>query len=148
MRTLSVTFSQSRRLSLRGLCLEALGYALVSGVALGVDAGLLQALVALARWHYLPASAVSFVVGAVVAYVLSVRFVFRHRQLTSRAREFGFFLAIGLVGLLVNTAALSVAVTGIGLGLMTAKGIAATCTFATNFMLRRSLLFSPPRTAE
>ncbi len=38
-----------------------------------------------------------------------------------------------------------VAVSAAGLGLMTGKLVAAVCTFATNFTLRRQLLFSPSR---
>jgi len=118
---------------------------LVSGAALALDAVILQTLVTIAKWHYLPASAVSFVVGAAVAYLLSVRFVFRSRQVDNRMLEFCYFFGLGLVGLIVNAAALSIAVTGVGLGLMTAKLLAAVCTFSTNFALRRRLLFSTSR---
>ena len=145
-RTLSTPLRPDRLLSLRALCLEVFGYGLVSAVALAIDAAILQTLVTIAEWHYLPASAVSFVAGAVVAYVLSVRFVFRSRQVDNRVLEFSYFLGLGLVGLIVNSIALSIAITGVGLGLMTGKLVAAVCTFSTNFVVRRRLLFSPSRT--
>ena len=148
MPTLSSTLLREQWLSTRALLLEGLGYGIVSAAALGVDAAILKVLVALAGWHYLPASAVSFIAGAAVAYGLSVRFVFRFHQVKSRTLEFGFFLAIGLVGLLVNAATLSVAIGAFGLSLMPAKLVAALCTFNTNFLLRRTLLFSPSRTPE
>lgn len=125
-----------------------MGYGLVSAVALAIDAAILQVLVKQAGWHYLRASAVSFIAGAGVAYLLSVRFVFRFRRLSNRAVEFSYFLALGVVGLLVNAAAMSIAVTGVGLGLITAKLFAAICTFTTNLVLRRGLLFAAPRTSE
>jgi len=131
--------------SLRNLLSELWAYGLVSAVSLVVDASLLWILVNRAGWHYLPASAVSFTAGALVAYVLSVRFVFHFRNVSSRQLEFAYFVVVGLIGLLINAAALSLAITCIGLGLLAAKLIAAVCTFTTNFALRRQLLFAPPQ---
>jgi putative flippase GtrA len=131
------------QLLLRDASLELLGYAVASAVALGIDLTTLRLLVEGAGWHYLPSSAVAFVAGAGVAYLLSARFVFRTRRFRSRTLEFSSFVALGVVGLVVNAATLSVAISAVGLGLVTAKLLAAICTFATNFTLRRKLLFSP-----
>ena len=127
------------------LLTEIGGYGLVSALALAVDTSVLYACVNVAGWHYLPASVLAFSAGAVVAYVLSVRFVFRFRQLHNASVEFASFVALGLVGLLVNAAALFVGISTVGLGLITAKMFAAGCTFAANFTLRRQFLFSPPK---
>lgn len=131
------------RPSFRKLSFELFGYAIASAVALGVDMGLLKALVSLAGWHYLVAATVSFIVGAVVAYTLSVRLAFGSRRVTNRSVEFLYFAGLGVVGLGVNAAAISVCVGLVGLALMQAKLVAATCTFVTNFSLRRALLFTP-----
>jgi len=120
---------------------EILGYGLASAVALGVDAGLLYALTAYAGWHYIPASATSFVAGAAVAYVLSIKFVFHDHRLHSRGAEFSSFVLLGLVGLAVNTLILRIAHGGLGMPLLLAKGLSAGCTFLTNFVLRRQFLF-------
>lgn len=122
---------------------ELIRYALASAIALGADASLLWALVNRAGWFYIPASIASFMIGAVVAYLLSVRFVFRYRPVRNRSLEFGSFVSLGVVGLLVNTATLAIAVSAVGLGIMAAKMLAAGFTFATNFTLRRQLLFAP-----
>jgi putative flippase GtrA len=123
---------------------EAFKYGLASAVALAVDMSVLRS-VAAAGVHYEVAAALGFTAGATVAYLLSVRFVFRFRQLARPAVEFASFVALGVAGLLVNAAAMAVAVGAVGLGLTTAKLLAAGCTFATNFTLRRQLLFSPPK---
>jgi putative flippase GtrA len=133
---------------LRRLAVEAFGYGLVSVVAFAVDTAALYTLVHQGRWHYLPASVLGFMCGATVAYLLSVRFVFGFHQLRSRPQEFASFVGLGLVGLVMNAAVLSAAISGVGLGLVTAKVIAAGCTFATNFTLRRQLLFAPPKADE
>jgi len=130
------------RPSFRKLSLELFGYAIASAVALGVDIGILKALVTFAGWHYLVAATISFIAGALVAYVLSVKLAFESRRVTNRSMEFLFFAALGVVGLAVNAAVISACVSLIGLALVQSKLIAATCTFITNFSLRRALLFS------
>jgi putative flippase GtrA len=124
---------------------ELLGYAAVSVVALCADVLLLQFLVEQAGWHYQPASALAFVAGASIAYLISVRFVFRSRRLSNRTLEFSVFVALGMVGLVVNAAVLFVEVSLLGVSLLPAKLVAAVCTFGANFTLRRSYLFSPTR---
>jgi putative flippase GtrA len=124
---------------------EAVRYGLVSGVALGVDMGVLHALVDELGWHYLAASAIAFLAGATVSYLLSVRFVFSSRALSNTYLECVAFFTLGLVGLAVNAGALFIAIGTVGLGLTAGKLFAAGCTFAANFALRRRLLFTPTR---
>lgn len=131
--------------SFRRLSLELFGYAIASAVALAVDIGILKALVSLAGWHYLAAATVSFIAGALVAYTLSVKLAFDSRRVTNKSIEFLYFAALGVVGLGVNAAAISICISLVGLALLQAKLIAALCTFATNFSLRRALLFSPSK---
>ncbi len=123
------------------LVIEAAKYAAVSVVALIVDTGLLLALTDYAGWYYLFAAAVSFLAGAVIAYALSVKFVFSAHRLHNRELEFVAFVLIGLAGLAVNVLVLSIAHGKLGIELLLAKGLAAGCTFLTNFALRRQLLF-------
>ena len=130
---------------LRNLIPELLGYALASALALLVDITLLAVLVKRADWPLLAAASLAFFAGATVAYLLSVRFVFRHRHIGRRPLEFGYFVGLGLVGLAVNDLTLFVATTGAGLGLVAAKVLASGATFATNFTLRRQMLFAAAR---
>lgn len=131
--------------SLRNLALELFGYGIASAIALGVDIGILKALVSWAGWHYLVAATVSFTVGAVVAYILSVNLAFGSRRVANRSIELLIFVALGVVGLLVNAAVISVCVRVVGLAVLQAKLVAAICTFLTNFAVRRALLFTPPK---
>lgn len=130
---------------LRNLMPELLRYALASGAALLVDIAVLAVLVKRAGWPLLAAASLAFLAGATVAYLLSVKFVFRHRHIERRPLEFGYFVGLGLIGLAVNDMMLFAAVSGAGLGLIVAKVLAAGATFATNFTLRRQMLFAPAR---
>ena len=129
--------------SLRKLVLELFGYGIASAVALTVDMGILKALVSWAGWHYLIAATISFTVGAIVAYILSVKLAFGSRRVSNRSVELLIFVALGVVGLLVNAAIMSVFVSVVGLAVLQAKLVSAVCTFLTNFTLRRALLFTP-----
>ena len=122
---------------------QVIGYGIASAVALGADAGLLYILTHYAQWHYLPASACSFTAGAFVAYALSVKLAFHSHRLRNRWLEILSFVVLGLAGLAVNSLAMFIAVSKLGLMVLPAKALAAACTFVTNFIVRRQLLFTP-----
>ena len=121
---------------------ELSGYGLASVLALGTDVGLLAVLVSRAHLHYLLAATISFVSGGILLYVLSVTLVFRVRRFTNRTLELSYFVALGTIGLAVNAVVIYVAVEMARVHFMVGKMLAAGCTFAANFLLRRQLLFT------
>ena len=127
---------------MRNSILELLSYAAASAAALAVDVCVLALLVSQAGWGYLPAACLSFTAGGVFLYFISVRFVFRFRRITSPMMELPLFVGLGVAGLVVNTAVMFVAIEGAHLHYLLAKGAAAGCTFATNYVLRRRLMFA------
>ena len=120
---------------------EAVGYGAASAVALAVDVAALWTLVGAFRWGYLSAATASFLAGAVVAYVLSIKLAFKQHRLRNRPLEFVSFVAIGSAGLAVNAGVMTVAVKYLGLHYLLAKCVAAGCTFVCNFIARRQILF-------
>lgn len=123
------------------LFIEAVKYAAASAVAFVVDYALLLVLTRYAGWYYLLAAAVSFLAGATVAYVLSVRFVFHAHRLHNRKLEFTSFVLLGLFGVAINLLVLFMTVGRLGIDVVYAKPVAACFTFVANFALRRQLLF-------
>ena len=115
---------------------------MVSVVALAVDAGLLAFFHYVVGIHYLVAASTSFIFGGVVAYFLSIGFVFRRRRITNHAVEAPTFVLLGLVGLGVNALIMSLVVDNLGATVMIAKACAAGVTFSVNFVLRKLVLFS------
>jgi putative flippase GtrA len=123
---------------------ELFGYGAASAFALAVDVAVLWALVHFLSWGYLPAATASFMVGAVVAYELSTAIAFKEHRLANRKAEFAGFVAIGGVGLLVNSAVMFVGVNFLGLHYLVAKCVTAGFTFTCNFVARRQILFVRP----
>jgi putative flippase GtrA len=120
---------------------EAFGYTAASGCALAVDIAVLWGFVYFLSVPYLIAAIISFLTGSVVAYALSVKFVFKHHRLRERRSEFAAFAAIGAAGLAVNTGVIFIAVNYFGLYYLVAKFVAAGFTFTFNFLTRRQILF-------
>jgi len=121
-------------------------YGLCSAAALGLDCGLLYGLTH-AGLGYLPSAAISFFAGMLLAYYLSVRFVYGDRRSLDWKREAVGFFIIGFLGLLLNQIILFVSVEAIGLQLALAKIVSAGLVFLFNFAARRSLLFFMPAKA-
>jgi len=115
-------------------------YGLCSVAALGLDCGLLYVLTRIGL-GYLPAAALSFFAGMLLAYYLSVRFVYDDRRSLNWKSEAAGFFFIGFLGLLLNQFILFTSVSGFCLALPLAKIVSAGLVFLFNFAARRSMLF-------
>lgn len=117
-------------------------YLVVGGIAFVADFLALWALVALAGLHYLPATALAFVLGVWVNYQLSIRWVFVYRAVHMTSLEFTVFLLVGIVGLAVSMGAMALFTGWFGLHYLLAKAIATGLTLIVNFGGRKLLLFT------
>ena len=126
---------------------DAARYAAVSAGAFFIDIAVLFILVHYLSWWYVAAATSSFLVGLLVAYVLSVTLVFRYRRLQDPRVEFASFAGIGAVGVAINAAAMTLGVKVFGAHYLIAKCGAAGFTFVWNFVARRQFLFAQRRTA-
>ena len=124
---------------------EFVRYFLASALALVLDLAVFSGLLRIGGvpWGY--AATVGFIVGAVTAYRLSVRFVFTQRRLAqSPAAEFMSFAAIGVAGLGVTQLVLWVGIEWLGANPELSKLAAAGVSFCLNFAARKLLLFHLP----
>jgi putative flippase GtrA len=94
-----------------------------------------------AGMNYLPAAAVSFCAGMVLAYVGSIVFVYPGRRSYPMLAEATAFFLIGIAGLFVNVVLLFGFVKLCGLSVGFAKAPTALGVFLFNFLTRRMLLF-------
>jgi putative flippase GtrA len=122
-------------------------YVFVGGAAFAVDYLALYLLAHFAGLHYLLAASLSYLLGMVVNYMISVRWVFDFRRIRQWEREFAIFFMIGIAGLILNGLAITVLVEAAGAPYMAAKLVAAAAILFFNFGARKVLLFSAARSA-
>jgi putative flippase GtrA len=127
---------------------EFIRYFGASALALGVDFSLYAGGVKYLGMSYLVSAAIGFFAGLCVVYVLSIRWVFRHRKIgQSWRKEFILFAVIGVLGMALNEGILYASVDGLGLDYRLAKVISAGLVFMFNFACRKALLFTQARGA-
>lgn len=129
---------------------ELLRYGAVAAAALIVDLGCLQWLSMAIHWTL--AILVSFLVGSLVSYFLSIRFVFQHHRYSHRGLEGGLFVVCGAAGLAVCYIVVAVLTEIFQIPLLVAKCAASAISFFTGYALRSSWLFRsaqwPPAAAH
>ena len=116
-------------------------YGFVGGLAYSIDLIALFALTEFLGIHYLVSAVFAYLLGLVVNYLLSIRWVFNNRNVTDPRMEFLVFTLVGVVGLLLNVLLLWGFAELLMLHYMVSKGISAFITFPTKFALRKLVLF-------
>ncbi len=114
---------------------------IVSIVALVVDFGGLIFLKEVFNINYLVAATISFLAGVTVNYILSVKWVFADRKLSSRKAEFIIFVGICTIGLGLNLAIIAGMVQIGHLDYRVAKAVSTVVVFFWNFIARKKILY-------
>lgn len=117
-------------------------YFFASLLALLVDLSILSVCLRVLGMDLRWAAAAAFLAGALVAYILSIRWVFSERAYRAMPLvELSSFIGIGLAGLGITQVVLWFGVEELHLVPEFVKLVAAGATFVFNFIARRSLLF-------
>ena len=116
-------------------------YGFVGGAAFLVDYGVLVLLTEVFGMHYLLSATISFILGLVTNYLLSVVWVFNNRTLGNRWAEFTVFAIIGVIGLGLNALIMYVCTDKMGIHYMISKIISTVIVFFWNFFARKFVLF-------
>jgi putative flippase GtrA len=116
-------------------------YLFVGGFAFLVDFSLLFILTKFLGWSDLLSANISFLIGLIVNYVISLAWVFNKRKLKSRYHELLVFAFIGVVGAELNYITIDYFTTSFGLYVMFSRIISQFIVFPWNFFARRYVLF-------
>ena len=116
-------------------------YGFVGGAAFLVDYGVLVLLTEVFGMHYLLSATISFILGLITNYLLSVVWVFDNRTLGNRWAEFTVFAIIGVIGLGLNALIMYVCTDKMGIHYMISKIISTVIVFFWNFFARKIVLF-------
>ena len=89
--------------------------------------------------HYLISATAGFILGLIVVYVLSNKYVFGESKLQSKRQELLLFAAIGLVGLIILNILMWALTSGAGINYLISKIVATVIVYIWNFFARRAL---------
>lgn len=90
--------------------------------------------------HYFASSAVSFTVSVIVNYILSMRFVFTGKEDMTKAQEMVIFVALSMIGLVMNQMIMWFAVEYLGMFYAVAKIFSTMLVTTYNFISRKRFL--------
>jgi putative flippase GtrA len=121
--------------------IQFLRYAVVSGVSLAADFGLLYVGTEYLGLHYLLSAIVSYSIGMIVNYLMSILWAFPRSRLKSRALEFLIFVIIGVAGMGLNELLLWLFTTVLHLHYLVSRSLTAVVGYFWKFLLRKIVLF-------
>ncbi len=116
-------------------------YFVVSGFSLVIDFCTLFLFTDVFKIHYLASSVLSYSIGLVINYYVSVNWVFGTRKYADRRKEFTIFVAIGIAGLGINTLVMWVCTGLLSLYYLAARVISAAIGYTWKYVARRLVLF-------
>lgn len=114
-------------------------YIAAASVGYVFDLSLLIFLHSFLELNYNLSATGGFIIGLIIQYVLSNRYVFGESKLSKKSYEITSFAAIGVVGLLILNVLMFVFITGLHINYIVAKILATIFVYIWNFLARRAL---------
>lgn len=112
-----------------------------SAIGFAADFGLMVLLVEAAGMHYIAAATIGFTVGTTITYMMSILWIFPRRNMSKKSAEYGVFIGVGVVGVLLNDGLLWFFTDVIEIYYMISRIISGSLVFFWNFYARKRLLF-------
>lgn len=126
--------------SMKKLIAQFAKFGVVGAIAFVIDYGLLALLTEVFSVNYLVSATISFTVSVVFNYAASMRYVFTHKEGMSRRREFSIFVALSVIGLLINNGCMWAGVELLGIHYLITKIGATAIVMVWNFVTRKIFL--------
>ncbi len=123
------------------MSIQIFRYFWAGSVAYAVDCSLLATLVEAYGVHYLNAAAIAFLVGNLVSYALNVLWVFDRRTFKRRGTEYLIFVALGIIGVIMNHYCIRFFTEYEHLHYLESKFVAMVVVSIFNFVARKYILF-------
>ena len=121
--------------------IQFLRYFFVGGTAFIVDFGALYIFTEYLHIYYLTSACLSFTAGTIVNYLISVFWVFQKRNLKNRSLEILIFVAIGIIGLILNLLIIWMLTEKSGIHYLASKIISTILVYCWNFFARKLILY-------
>ncbi len=123
-----------------GLLGQIAGFGVVGVIAFVIDYGLMILLTEAFHVPYLLSTTISFVVSLIFNYLMSMRFVFSHKDGMSRRREFVIFVVLSVIGLAINDLLMWLGTDIVGVVYYVTKFFATAVVMVWNFVTRKIFL--------
>lgn len=123
--------------------IQLIQFGFVGVAATIIDFGVLIFLVQIFHLDPVISAAISFIISLIFNYVVSMRYVFRHRQDISRKTEFIIFAVLSIIGLGLNELLMWLCINVVGIFYVWAKVIATALVMIWNFVSRKIWLDAP-----
>ena len=120
---------------------EFVKYLIGGGSAYTVDFFLLIFMTEFLGVPVLISAAVSFIIGLIIIYILSIKWIFENRIQNNSYQEFFIFSFIGIIGLLINETLIWASISTEYVHYTVAKIMSAGLVFIWNFSARKFILF-------
>ena len=114
-------------------------YLFVGGFAAIVNIGMLYVFTDLCNIYYIISNILSFILGLIVNYLLSKKFVFQEETNISRTKEFIIYAIIGVIGLGIDTVFVWLFTDVFKIHYMISKLVSTAIVFIWNFGARKVL---------
>lgn len=119
---------------------QMLRFAIVGTLAFLVDFGFLIFFTEVFHVDYLISATLSFTISVIFNYIVSMKFVFTHKDGMSKRREFMIFVVLSVIGLVLNDVLMWACVDLFTIDYRLAKLIATIMVTAYNFVSRKIFL--------
>lgn len=124
------------------LGVEFVRYVIVGATAFIVDFTLLSVLTECAGINYLVSSVLSYIIGLIITYTLSIKWIFAVRSVANTTIELFTFILIGVVGLALSALLMWLLTDKYLCHYQISKIITTIIVFIFNFIAKKVLLFA------
>ena len=122
--------------------IQLIRYLFAGGVAFVVDVSILYVLTEFAHIHYMISSTISFTVGLIISYLISILWVFDEKRIEKKTVELTVFAAIGGVGLVLTSSFMWLFTSILLLHYLFSKILTTAIVFLWNFLAKKRILFT------
>lgn len=129
-------------MDIKTLFKEYYKYCLIGVFVTGMDFCILAFEVEILHFYYLVAAMISYIITAIVHYILSVKYVFTDCEKEQNWKMFLIFFLLGVVGLGIYEFFMWIFVDFCHIHYLIAKIFATGITFTFNFASRKFILFN------
>lgn len=123
-------------------------YTFAGGIAFIMDIGSLYVLTEYVHIHYLISTAIAFIIGLTINYLISIKWVFDQRNISNKKVEFLIFGLIGVLGLGINEFVIWLFTEQFDFFYINSKLVATVIVYFFNFFVRKFTLFKDIPTLE